>query len=132
MLCYMFGIEERPQAYIFGEVANAKRPINRSLLRFKDSVKDDMARFIIRIANWEEVAEDRYRWRKLYGDGVKAHDGAWLNELARKCACKFQCETIQLHQHSSSQQNQYNLAIVFNNCNHSCNSDIIGYRFVQP
>ncbi|CAH0726270.1 unnamed protein product, partial [Brenthis ino] len=53
----------------------------------------------------EEVADDRTRWRKLYGDGVKLHNRAWLNELARKRAYRHQRDTKQLHQPSSSQQN---------------------------
>ncbi|XP_037296657.1 uncharacterized protein LOC119189933 [Manduca sexta] len=73
-----------PRQILLAEVAHAKRPVGRPILRFKDSVKRDMVSFNMDPTKWEEEAVDRVRWRKSVADGVSAHDEAWFKQLAHK------------------------------------------------
>lgn len=75
-----------PRRLLIGEIANAKRPIGRPLLRWKDCVKRDMHAFDIPLAEWEELAAERLSWRRTVSEGIGKHDEAWLNQLAAKRA----------------------------------------------
>ncbi|XP_073965599.1 uncharacterized protein [Choristoneura fumiferana] len=73
-----------PRQILLGEVADAKRPVGRPMLRFKDSAKRDMVAFKIPSNQWEELAEDRSKWRGLVHKGRALHDDDWFHMLKEK------------------------------------------------
>nr|XP_049699970.1 uncharacterized protein LOC126055306 [Helicoverpa armigera] len=73
-----------PRQTLLGQISDAKRPVGRPLLRFKDSVKRDMVSFKIDPNIWEKLSDDRDSWRKKLSDGVVAHDSAWFDLLSKK------------------------------------------------
>ncbi|PZC71480.1 hypothetical protein B5X24_HaOG213343 [Helicoverpa armigera] len=73
-----------PRQTLLGQISDAKRPVGRPLLRFKDSVKRDMVSFKIDRNIWEKLSDDRDSWRKKISDGVVAHDSAWFDLLSKK------------------------------------------------
>lgn len=73
-----------PRKILLSEIAFAKRPIGRPLLRYRDGAKRDMLSFGIEFTNWEDLAEDRNVWRKFLAGGLAAHDEAWFRELTNK------------------------------------------------
>ncbi|CAG9128775.1 unnamed protein product [Plutella xylostella] len=73
-----------PRAVMLGQIADAKRPVGRPMLRFKDSCKRDMLSFGINPNTWETAAIARAEWRGLLYDGLAHHDEAWLDGLRQK------------------------------------------------
>ncbi|XP_047995606.1 uncharacterized protein LOC125233589 [Leguminivora glycinivorella] len=73
-----------PRAVMLSEIAYAKRPIGRPLLRFKDSCKRDMLSFGIDPSTWEAEALNRADWRHRLQDGMKRHDEVWFDDLRQK------------------------------------------------
>ncbi|XP_048001809.1 uncharacterized protein LOC125238518 [Leguminivora glycinivorella] len=71
-----------PRRVMLGAIADAKRSVGRPMLRHKDCAKRDMQAFNIPVHKWEELAEDRDKWRKLVFDGRTIHDNAWFAALA--------------------------------------------------
>ncbi|KAL4714266.1 hypothetical protein ACJJTC_009618 [Scirpophaga incertulas] len=69
---------------LLGEIAHAKRPVGRPLLRFKDCIKRDLISFDIDFSHWEDLAVERDQWRKITADGLTKHDKDWLMVLAEK------------------------------------------------
>lgn len=66
--------------YIFG----VESSVGRSMLRIKGCCKRDMATFYILSSQWEQLAEDRTKWRRLIHEGQSKHDNAWFNALKEK------------------------------------------------
>ncbi|XP_048001407.1 uncharacterized protein LOC125238175 [Leguminivora glycinivorella] len=81
---YRMGPERLPREVLLGEIADAKRPVGRPMLRFKDSCKRDMQSFSINLDSWETRASMRPEWRRDLSDGVTEHDKAWLDNLKQK------------------------------------------------
>ena len=54
-----------PKDLLYGELADGKRNIGRPALRFKDACKRDMKTLNIDTTTWEEIADDRSKWRSL-------------------------------------------------------------------
>lgn len=73
-----------PRAVMLSEISDAKRPIGRPMLRFKDACKRDMLSFGIDPSAWESEAVARTGWRKLLRDGTVKHDKAWHDDLKQK------------------------------------------------
>ncbi|XP_048004339.1 uncharacterized protein LOC125240488 [Leguminivora glycinivorella] len=67
-----------PGEVMLGQIAEAKRPVGRPFLRFKDSCKRDMNGFNIPSCSWEERAEMRPEWHRSLREGMIKH-----NELIR-------------------------------------------------
>ncbi|XP_063532033.1 zonadhesin-like [Cydia strobilella] len=72
-----------PRRVLLGAIADAKRSVGRPMLRNKDCAKRDMHAFNIPVHQWEKLAEDRDKWRKLVSVGSKIHDDAWFKTLAK-------------------------------------------------
>ncbi|XP_063534978.1 uncharacterized protein LOC134744961 [Cydia strobilella] len=73
-----------PREVMLGQIAEAKRPVGRPVLRFKDSCKRDMNGFSIPTNRWEERAEMRPEWRRNLREGMAKHDELWLDHLNQK------------------------------------------------
>ncbi|XP_046962200.1 uncharacterized protein LOC124531734 [Vanessa cardui] len=73
-----------PRQILLGQVADAKRSVGRPMLRYKDCAKRDMVAFNIPSSRWEELAEDRAKWRRLIHAGQSKHDDAWFKVLKEK------------------------------------------------
>ena len=58
-----------PKDLLYGELATGKRAKGRPQLRFKDVCKRDMKALDIDPERWEELADDRDRWRQELGRG---------------------------------------------------------------
>ena len=73
-----------PKDLLYGEIAEAKRPVGRPKLRFKDVCKRDLKALGMPADSWEAMAENRVVWRSTIHEGVKYHDKGWFNQLAKK------------------------------------------------
>ncbi|XP_061728258.1 uncharacterized protein LOC133533309 [Cydia pomonella] len=73
-----------PRQVMLGQIANARRPVGRPKLRFKDCCKRDLICFDIHPHNWESQAEMRPEWRRDLKTGVDKHDKDWLENLRQK------------------------------------------------
>ena len=73
-----------PKDLLYGEIAEAKRPVGRPKLRFKDVCKRDLKAMGMPADSWEAMAENRVVWRSTIHEGVKYHDKGWFNQLAKK------------------------------------------------
>ena len=51
-----------PKQIIFGQIADAPRPIGRPLLRSKDKLKDNLKKCDLDIDTWEESAKCKIVW----------------------------------------------------------------------
>ena len=60
-----------PKDLLYGKLAEGKRNIGRPSLRFKDTCKRDMKALNIDTNEWEEITEDRYKWRSLLRKELK-------------------------------------------------------------
>ena len=73
-----------PKDLLYGEIAEAKRPVGRPKLRFKDVCKRDLKAMGMPADSWEAMAANRVVWRSIIHEGVKFHDKGWFNQLAKK------------------------------------------------
>ena len=55
-------------------IAQAKRPVGRPKLRFKDVWKLGLKARGVSADTWEAMAEHRVAWRSTIHEGVKYHD----------------------------------------------------------
>ena len=73
-----------PKDLLYGEIAEAKRPVGRPKLRFNDVCKRDLKAMGMPADSWEAMAANRVVWRSIIHEGVKFHDKGWFNQLAKK------------------------------------------------
>ena len=78
-----------PKQLLYGELSVGSRPQHKPKKRFKDCVKDSLALCKIDDPDWEMVACDRNRWRKMMYSGSRcfqdnANIWAKTNRAARK------------------------------------------------
>ena len=67
-----------PKVLLYGQLANAKRPPGRPLLRFKDKLKANIAS--MKIPNlWEKLALKRTEWRSLCYKHVSVKLGQYIS-----------------------------------------------------
>ena len=55
-------------------------------LPFKDCCIRDMEGFEIDFSNWQEIAEDRSKWRKTVKEGTESNNVEWLESRKRQRA----------------------------------------------
>ena len=60
-----------PKDLFYAEIAEAKRPVGRPKLRFKDVCKRDLKTLGMPADSWEAMAENRVVWRSTIHEGVK-------------------------------------------------------------
>ena len=60
-----------PKTILYGQLANAKRPEGRPLLRYKDKLKANLSSLkISSTSSWEQLAAERNDWRNLCNQHV--------------------------------------------------------------
>ena len=59
-----------PKIMLYSQLANAKRPGGRPLLRYKDKLKENIALVKISKPDWEQVALQRTDWRAICNQHV--------------------------------------------------------------
>ena len=64
-ICHVRPMDEGriPKELLYGELAQGKRPVRRSKLRFKDVAKRSLHAIGLPIYSWETLASDRSAWR---------------------------------------------------------------------
>ena len=77
-----------PKQLLFGELSLGKRPQFKPKKRFKDSLKDSLAKTGIGWIGWENQAQDRVEWRQKIHKGVKAFEDSRVNHAKLKRAAR--------------------------------------------
>ena len=78
-----------PNQLLYGELSVGSRPQHKPKKRFKDCVKDSLALCKIDDPDWEMVACDRNRWRKMVSSGSRCfQDNANIWAKTKRAARK--------------------------------------------
>lgn len=75
-----------PKDILYGELATGRRSTGCPHLRFKDVCKRDMKALAIDIKSWEELANDRSKWRNTLNKHLKSGEEKLIKEAAEKRA----------------------------------------------
>lgn len=81
---YRMDPDRLPREILLGQIANAKRPVGRPMLRFKDSCKRDMLSFGIQTKSWETRASMRPEWHHDLFTGISKYDRDWFQRLSQR------------------------------------------------
>lgn len=73
-----------PKDLLYGELEQGKRKTGRPLLRFSDTCKRDMKAFNIATDRWENLANDRSKWRAALHKGELACEEKRLERWQRR------------------------------------------------
>jgi hypothetical protein len=73
-----------PKDLLYGELVQGKRNIGRPTLRFKDTCKRDMKTLNIDTTTWEEIADDRSKWRSLLHKQLKEGEEKLTSKKRKK------------------------------------------------
>ena len=75
-----------PKQLLFGELTFRTRTEGRTLLRWKDSLKDTLKQSNISTTQWQDTATDRSAWRRSIHDGLVLYDDSRIERNASKRA----------------------------------------------
>ena len=101
-----------PKILLYGQLANAKRPPGRPLLRFKDKLKANIAS--MKIPNqWEKLALKRTEWRTLCYQHVSTFEEERLKKIEKTRNDRKAPPSVNIASH----------AFVCNICNKVCKSN---------
>ena len=103
-----------PKDLLYGELATGKRAKGRPQLRFKDVCKRDMKALDIDPERWEELADDRDRWRQDLGRGLQRGE-AKLRQAA---------EEKRARRKNSQQTTPGDSVFKCSHCNRDCHSRV--------
>lgn len=78
------GDERIPKALFYGELSSGKRSTGGQRKRYKDVLKASLKSCGIDPAAWEELAQDRPRWRQTLHDGSRRFEEARTEKLIEK------------------------------------------------
>ena len=79
--------EERlPKKILSGELEMGKRSHGGQKKRYKDTLKASLKDFNIPTGSWEQIAQDRAKWRSLIRRGVREYEANIISEGEQKCA----------------------------------------------
>ena len=91
--------EERlPKKILYGELEMGKRSHGGQKKRYKDTLKASLKDFNIPTESWEQIAQDRAKWRGLIRRGASEYE-AKKNQRSRAEMCTAQSE-LRHHQQS--------------------------------
>ena len=77
-----------PKQLFYGELSSGKRSQHKPKKRFKDNVKDNLKLMGIAEDNWEVLAADRDKWRKLIFDGANLYESNRIARAELRRACR--------------------------------------------
>ena len=84
--------EERlPKKILYGELEMGKRSHGRQKKRYKDTLKASLKDFNIPTESWEQIAQDRAKWRGLIRRGASEYEAKRISEAGHKtCTAQSQ------------------------------------------
>ena len=80
-----------PKDLLYGQLASGKRRTGRPQLRYSDVCKRDMKALDINIRDWEDLAEDRPKWRATLTKQLKASEKRLTAAAEEKRARRKEC-----------------------------------------
>ena len=79
--------EERlPKKILYGELEMGKRSHGGQKKRYKDTLKASFKDFNIPTESWEQIAQNRAKWRGLIRKGASEHEAKRISEAEQKRA----------------------------------------------
>ena len=79
--------EERlPKKILCGELEMGKRSHGCQKKGYKDTLKASLKDFNIPTESWEQIAQDRAKWRGLIRRGPSEYEAKRISETEQKCA----------------------------------------------
>ena len=78
--------ERLPKQILYGELQVGKRPHGGQKKRYKDTLKASLKDFNIPTESWEQIAQDRTRWRGLIRRGAGEYEAKGISEAEQKRA----------------------------------------------
>ena len=70
-----------PKIMLYGQIANAKRPEGRPLLRYKDKLKENIDRLKFTKPDWEQIALQRTDWRAICNQHVTTFEDRRVTKM---------------------------------------------------
>ena len=78
--------ERLPKKIFCGELQVGKRSHDGQKKRYKDTLKASLKDFNIPTESWEQIAQDRTKWRGLIRKGAGEYEGKGISEVEQKHA----------------------------------------------
>ena len=78
--------ERLPKRILYGELQVGKRSHGGQKKRYKDTLKASLKDFNIPTESWEQIAQDRTKWRGLIRRGAGEHEAKGISEAEQKRA----------------------------------------------
>ena len=76
--------ERLPKKILYGELQVGRRCLDGQKKRYKDSLKAPHKDFNIPTESWEQIAQDRIKWRDLIRRGAGEYEAKRIGETERK------------------------------------------------
>ena len=76
--------EHLPKKILYGELQAGKRSHKGQKKRYKDTLKASLKDFNIPTESWEQIAQDRTKWRGLIKRGAGEYEAKRINEAEQK------------------------------------------------
>ena len=80
-----------PKDILYGQLASGKRRTGRPKLRYSDVCKSDMKALNINFRDWEDLAEDRPKWRATLNKQLQASEERLTTTAEEKRARRKEC-----------------------------------------
>ena len=90
--------ERLPKKILYGELQVGKRSHGGQKKRYKDTLKASLKDFNIPTGSWEQIAQDRTKWRGLIKRGAGEYEAKRISEAEQKRAQRK--PELRHHQHS--------------------------------
>ena len=79
--------EERlPKKILYGELEKGKRSHGGQKKRYKDTLKVSLKDFNVPTESWEQIPQDRAKWRGLIRRGAREYEAKRISEAEQKRA----------------------------------------------
>ena len=79
--------EERlPKKILYGELEMGKRSHGGQKKRYKDTLKASLKNFNIPTESWEQIAQERAKWRDLIRRGASGYEAKGISDAEQKRA----------------------------------------------
>ena len=91
--------ERLPKKILYGELQVGKRSHGGQKKRYKDTLKASLKDFNIPAESWEQIAQDRTKWRGLIKRGAVEYETKRISEAEQKRA-QQKARALRHHQQS--------------------------------